>query len=141
MEKKVISRSTIETEQTGEWLAGKLLPGDIVLLIGEMGAGKTAFVRGIVRRLGILTEAFSPTFAIINEYRGQQVNLCHMDAYRLCGVDDLPDTGFYDYIDAGWIAAVEWGQRFGGELDGQYEVLIDRVDDDTRTITIKGRER
>ncbi|MEG1773864.1 MAG: tRNA (adenosine(37)-N6)-threonylcarbamoyltransferase complex ATPase subunit type 1 TsaE, partial [Oscillospiraceae bacterium] len=108
---QVITNSPAETEAVGERLGNRLLPGDVIAFEGGLGMGKTVFVRGVARGLGSDAEVTSPTFALINEYRGGRLNLCHMDAYRLSGPGDLPTTGFYDYLDAGWICAVEWGER------------------------------
>lgn len=135
--REIYSHSPQETETAAEQLAKHLSGGDIVAYVGGLGMGKTVFTRGLVRGLGITAEVSSPTFSLINEYRGERFNLCHMDAYRLNGVDDLLDTGFYDYIDAGWIAAIEWSERLA--LDADVTVTFTRIDDNTRLIRLEGK--
>jgi tRNA threonylcarbamoyladenosine biosynthesis protein TsaE len=132
-----ISQSPAQTEAEGERLALLLAPGDIVALTGGLGMGKTVFVRGLARGLGTGCAVSSPTFALIHEYRGGRLNLCHMDAYRLTGPGDLDETGFFDYIDAGWAAAVEWSERL--LLPAAFVVSIERVDDLTRIIRTEGK--
>lgn len=134
--REIITNSAAETEKAGEWFASFLKSGDIVAYKGGLGMGKTTFTRGLARGLGISMEVSSPTFSLINEYRGEKNRLCHMDAYRLSCTDDLLDTGFYDYIDSGWIAAVEWSETV--ELDAAYTVSFERLGDDIRRITFEG---
>ena len=132
------SHSPAETEQAGEWLSKRLSPGDLVAFSGGMGMGKTVFVRGLARGLGIDADVSSPTFTLINEYRGETSRLCHMDAYRLTSAEELEATGFYDYLDNGWIAAVEWSETVG-LLDGAaVRVRFERLGDNERRITIEG---
>lgn len=135
--REIITNSAAETEQAGKWLAQFLQAGDIVAYQGGLGMGKTTFTRGLAAGLGIDAEVSSPTFTLINEYRGEKNSLCHVDAYRLHGADDLIDTGFYDYIDSGWVAAVEWSE--GIMLDAAFTVSFERLDDTTRKITFEGR--
>jgi tRNA threonylcarbamoyladenosine biosynthesis protein TsaE len=131
------THSPAETEQVGEALADKLESGDIVGFTGDLGMGKTVFTRGLAKGLGFDGDVSSPTFSLIHEYRGGRLPLCHMDAYRLNGVDDLFETGFYDYLDDGWVIAVEWNERLG--LDAAVRVSIERVDDTTRLIRLEGK--
>ena len=131
------THSPAETEQAGAALAERLSPGDVVGFTGALGMGKTVFTRGLARGLGYDGDVTSPTFAIIHEYRGGRVPLCHMDAYRLNDAEDLFETGFYDYLDGGWIVAVEWNERVG--VEPAVSVSIERVDDDTRRIRLEGR--
>lgn len=135
--REIISHSAEETEAQGEKLARLLSPGDIVAYRGGLGMGKTVFTRGLARGLGISADVSSPTFSLINEYRGKGISLCHMDAYRLNNTDDLLDTGFYDYIDSGWAAAIEWSERLS--LEAAFIVDFERINDDTRRIIIEGR--
>ena len=134
---EIISRSPEETEAAGEKLAALLEDGDIVAYTGGLGMGKTVFTRGLARGLGIEAEVSSPTFSIINEYRGTHRRLCHVDAYRLNGAEALLETGFFDYIDAGWIAAVEWSERVCPKA--VVTVAFTRADDDTRIIRMEGK--
>ena len=126
-----------DTQAAAAALAKLLRPGDVIAYRGGMGAGKTTFTRGLAGGLGITEQVSSPTFTLINEYRGEKNRLCHVDAYRLTGGDDLVDTGFFDYVDSGWIAAVEWSEMV--ELDADFTVSFERIDDNTRKITIEGR--
>lgn len=134
---EIISHSPQETEAAGEMLAARLCDGDIVAYTGGLGMGKTVFTRGVAKGLGIMADVSSPTFSIINEYRGSHHRLCHVDAYRLNSPEDLLETGFYDYIDAGWIAAVEWSERV--LPDAAVTVAFTRVDDNTRIIRMEGK--
>lgn len=133
---ELVSNSPAETEAAGERLAALVSPGDIIALTGNLGAGKTVFVRGLARGLKTGGEVSSPTYTLIHEYRGGRMNLCHMDAWRLAGPDDLAETGFFDYIDMGWAAAVEWGERLA--VPAAFSVAIERADDTTRIIKMEG---
>lgn len=136
----VYSRSPAETERAGEQLAAHLSPGDLVAFSGGMGMGKTAFVRGLVRGLGIEAEVSSPTFALIHEYRGDGGKLCHMDAYRLSSAEDLEAIGFYDYLDGGWIIAAEWSEAVGLLETAAVRVRFERTGDEERIITMEGKD-
>lgn len=135
--REIITNSAAETEEAGKWLAGFVKDGDIIAYRGGLGMGKTTFTRGLAAGLGIEVDVSSPTFTLINEYRGERKRLCHVDAYRLHGADDLFETGFYDYVDAGWVAAVEWSE--GIMLDAAFTVSFERLDDNIRKITFEGR--
>lgn len=112
---KFITESPSETEAVGENLSTKLKPGSIVALFGGMGAGKTAFTRGIARGLGITGGVSSPTFALVHEYKGR-IPLYHFDMYRVNSWDDLYSTGFFDYLDSGGIIVVEWSENIENAL-------------------------
>ena len=99
--REIHSNSPAETEAAGQAIAGLLQPGENVAYRGGLGMGKTTFTRGLARGLGCADEVSSPTFTLINEYRGGRLNLCHLDAYRLQSADELFDIGFYDYLNAG----------------------------------------
>ena len=131
------SHSPAETERIGEMIAPRLQAGDIVGFTGDLGMGKTGFTRGLARGLGFDGDVASPTFSLIHEYRGGRLPLCHMDAYRLTGPDDLFETGFYDYEDDGWVIAVEWNERVG--LTAALSVSIERTGDDSRLIRLEGK--
>lgn len=108
------SNSLAETEAVAGKIAEKLKSGGFLALYGGMGAGKTAFVRGLVKALcpECLDLVHSPTFAIVNEYRGNNINIFHFDLYRLTDEDDLYSTGFYDYTEQGGITITEWSELF-----------------------------
>ena len=112
MEHFHITRSAEETEQLGQSLAGTLAPGTVVALFGNLGAGKTAFVRGLARGLGVVNEVCSPTYALVHEYGG----LVHFDMYRVTNPGDLESTGWYDYLGRGCVIAVEWSEHIADEL-------------------------
>ena len=135
------SQSPAETEKIAAALAQKLRPGDFLALEGEMGAGKTAFVRGLARGLGIKTPVSSPTFAIVNEYRGNP-GLLHFDLYRIGDPEELFAIGFDDYLERGEIMAVEWSENLGEERpENVITVRIVITGEQTRTITVCGEGR
>ena len=113
------SGSVEETEQLGQALAEHLGPGAVVAFTGDLGAGKTAFVRGLARGLGIPDRVTSPTFTIVNEYEGGRLPLFHFDMYRLESAGELFDIGWEDYLDRGGVCAVEWSENVREALDPQ----------------------
>jgi tRNA threonylcarbamoyladenosine biosynthesis protein TsaE len=133
----VITASETETERAGEELAGRLAPGAVLLLYGELGAGKTAFVRGLARGLGgSPDDVSSPTFTIVQEYEGTRARLYHVDLYRLSPAE-IDDLGLDDLIDSGGIVAIEWADRWRGRPDDAVEVQLERVDDERRRIRVR----
>jgi tRNA threonylcarbamoyladenosine biosynthesis protein TsaE len=104
------SHSPEQTECLAERLAKNLRPGSVVALFGGLGAGKTAFVRGLAAGLGCVGEVCSPTYALVHEYPGPRP-LAHFDMYRIDGLDALESTGYYDYLDREFILAIEWSER------------------------------
>ena len=130
------SHSPAETEKIGAQLARMLRPGDVVAFRGGMGAGKTAFTRGMASVLSPDAEVASPTFALINDYGGK-VPFWHFDMYRIRTMDDLYSTGFFDYLESGGILAVEWSENIAGALpDGTIYVRITADGENERTILI-----
>ena len=109
--------SEAETEALGEALGRTLSPGAVVAFTGDLGAGKTAFTRGIARGLGIGDRVTSPTFAIVNEYEGGRLPLFHFDMYRLTSSDELFDIGWEDYLARGGVCAVEWSENVADALE------------------------
>ena len=107
----IISHSPEETFDLGRRLAAELRPGAVLALAGNLGAGKTQFVRGLAAGLGIATEATSPTFTLIHEYPGP-VPLYHIDLYRLESEDEVLAIGIDDYLEASGITAIEWADKF-----------------------------
>ena len=135
-----ITRSTAETELLGARLAEGLEPGDVIAFRGGLGAGKTAFTRGLARGLGILEPVTSPTYTIVNEYPQGRLPLFHFDMYRLHDAEELFDLGWEDYLDRGGVCAVEWSENFEEALEDPIVVTIDRdpADEELRHITITG---
>ena len=130
-----ITRSEQETAAVAQALAGQLAAGDVVLLSGNLGAGKTAFVRGLAEGLGIdPLEVSSPTFTLVHEYRGGRLTLYHVDLYRLdrAATDDL---GLDELGVADGVLAIEWPDRLTHGLAGARQVHIEIVDDTTRRIS------
>lgn len=135
-----LARSEEETERIGEALAARLGGGDVVAYTGGLGAGKTAFTRGLARGLGYRGRVTSPTFTLVNEYEGA-VPLFHFDLYRLGDPEELFDIGWEDYLSRGGVCAVEWSERASGYLPaGTVTVSIARRPDheNWREITIEG---
>ena len=135
-----ITHSPQETEQLGQALAKLLVPGDIIAYRGDLGAGKTAFTRGLARGLGCTESVTSPTYTIVNEYLSGQLPLFHFDMYRLGGSEDLWGIGWEDYLDRQGVCAVEWSENVEDALEGALWVTIERVDDDTRRIWMEGEK-
>lgn len=138
---KFITHSPAETEEIGAALARSLAGGAVIALFGGLGMGKTAFVRGMAKGRGIDAEVSSPTFALVHEYGGRPP-LVHFDMYRITSWDDLYATGFFDYIDAGCILAVEWSENIEAALpQDAIRVTISSVGESDRQIMIeKGEE-
>ena len=132
----VTTHSEAETAAAGHDLARSLTAGSIVLLSGDLGAGKTAFVRGLAEGLGIDPEAVSsPTFTLIQEYRGGRLPLHHVDLYRLQAIE-VDDLGLDELTLDGGVTAIEWPDRLPRTFDGAVRVRIDYGDGDTRSIHI-----
>ncbi len=133
------TQSEAETEALGERLAAALPPGGVVVaLYGELGAGKTAFIRGLGRGLRVDGQVVSPTFTIVNELYGER-DLFHFDMYRLGGADELFDIGWEDYLARGGVCAVEWSENVPEAFDGtEIRVTLRKTGDDAREITIEG---
>lgn len=135
------THSEAETEAVGEALAKDLAPGTVIAFTGDLGAGKTAFTRGLARGLGIRDRITSPTFTIVNEYEGGRLPLFHFDMYRLESSDELFDIGWEDYLHRGGVCAVEWSEKVSDALTDALRVDIRRgAEENDRIITI-GEER
>lgn len=131
-----ISHSERETEQIGARFAESLPGGTVVAMYGDLGAGKTAFVRGMAKGMGLDCRVSSPTFTIVNEYLGSR-ELIHFDMYRLNSADELYDIGWEDYLNRGAVCAVEWSEKVLDAFTGEeYTVRIDKLDDVSRRIII-----
>ena len=140
MEKRVYTSCEEETEACGRELAASLGPGSVVALYGDLGAGKTAFVRGLALGLGVTEDVSSPTFTIVNEYPGR-LPLFHFDMYRLNSAEELFDIGWEDYLDRGGVCALEWSERGEGAIGPEaVRVAIRRLDETRREIAISRKE-
>jgi len=139
---RAVTRSTDETLELARAVGELLRPGDVISLIGELGAGKTVFARGVARALGVTELVVSPTFTIVREYEGR-VPLVHVDVYRIDAVQELHDLGFEEVVRDDAVTIVEWGDMIDGLLPG------DRLDirltpgaaDDERVVEIEGHGR
>ena len=134
---KFMTHSPEETEKIGAALAEKMEPGTVIAYRGDLGAGKTAFTRGLARGLGYREPVTSPTYTIVNEYLGGRLPLFHFDMYRLHSADDLWDIGWEDYLERGGVCAVEWSENVQESLEGAMTVSIEKLDENTRRITIE----
>lgn len=135
-----ITNSPEETEVLGERLAKILTPGTILAYRGDLGAGKTAFTRGLARGLDCREQVTSPTYTIVNEYLGGRLPLFHFDMYRLHSSDDLFDIGWDDYLDRGGICAVEWSENVADAMEDPITVTIEKIGENARRITIERSE-
>lgn len=111
-----ISTNPEETRAIAKEIARGLAPGSVLILTGDLGAGKTEFVKGLAKGLGIDDPVTSPTFTLVHEYRGAQVTLYHLDLYRLNSEKELDEIGFDDCLSAGGICVVEWGNKYPARL-------------------------
>ena len=132
------TNSPEETEKLGAALAKALKPGTIIAYRGDLGAGKTAFTRGLARGLGCRGMVTSPTYTIVNEYLGGRLPLFHFDMYRLHSSDDLWDIGWEDYLERGGVCAVEWSENVADAMENPITITIEKLGEDTRRITIEG---
>ena len=133
-----ITHSPEETEKIGEALAKSLQPGTILAYRGNLGAGKTAFTRGLARGLDCKETVTSPTYTIVNEYLGGRLPLFHSDMYRLASSDDLWDIGWEDYLEREGVCAVEWSENVQDAMENAVTVTIEKLGENTRRITIEG---
>ena len=141
-QERAVTRSTDETLELARAVGELLRPGDVVSLVGELGAGKTVFARGVASALGVTELVVSPTFTIVREYEGR-VPLVHVDVYRIDAVQELHDLGFEEVVRDDAVTIVEWGDMIDGLLPG------DRLDvrltpgaaDDERVVEIEGHGR
>ena len=133
-----ITNSPAETEEVGMKLAKVLSPGTVIAYRGDLGAGKTAFTRGLARGLGIQDPVTSPTYTIVNEYLGGRLPLFHFDMYRLGSADDLFDIGWDDYLERGGVCAVEWSENVAEAMENSINVTIEKLGEESRKITVTG---
>ena len=133
-----ITNSPAETEAIGAALGKILNPGTVIAYRGDLGAGKTAFTRGLAKGLGCAEMVTSPTYTIVNEYLGGRIPLFHFDMYRLRSSDDLFDIGWDDYLDRGGGCAVEWSENVDDAMEDAIYITIEKLGEDSRRITLEG---
>jgi tRNA threonylcarbamoyladenosine biosynthesis protein TsaE len=135
---RLTSRGPAETGAIGRRLGSRLRPGDVVALIGDLGAGKTTMVKGIASAFGIPErDVTSASFTVIAEYPGTPV-FHHVDLYRINGDEELAGTGFWDCLDAGGVTVIEWAEKIGHALKGAITVKLNYAGDERREIDIEG---
>ena len=135
---QITTHSADETQALGQKLASRLAPGDVIAYFGDLGAGKTAFTRGLAQGLGITDPVTSPTYTIVNEYLSGRIPLFHFDMYRLSSSDELFDIGWEDYLSRGGVCAVEWSEKVDDAFFGDEIVLrIEKLGDSERKIIIE----
>ena len=130
--------SPAQTEAVGEKLGKVLKSGTVIAYRGDLGAGKTAFTRGLARGLGCTESVTSPTYTIVNEYLTGRMPLFHFDMYRLRSAEDLWDIGWEDYLDRGGVCAVEWSENVEDAMEDTILVTIEKTGEEARRITIEG---
>ena len=135
-----LTNSPAETEKIGAALGKILQPGTVIAYRGDLGAGKTAFTRGLARGLGYTDMVTSPTYTIVNEYLGGRIPLFHFDMYRLASSDDLWDIGWDDYLDRGGVCAVEWSENVSDAMEDAIVITIHKTGENGRRIEIEGGE-
>ncbi len=140
MDKTYIAKSLNETLEIAKSVGENLKKGDFIAYFGGLGAGKTAFTRGIASGLGIdAYEVSSPTFSIVNEYICEGFSFCHFDMYRILNEQSLETTGFFDYLDGKNIIATEWTENIVDFMPkDRIEISIKVLDENSREIHIKG---
>ena len=136
----ILTNSPAETEAVGVALGAIIPAGTILAYKGDLGAGKTAFTRGLARGLGCTDLVTSPTYTIVNEYLSGRLPLFHFDMYRLASSDDLWDIGWEDYLERGGVCAVEWSENVADAMEDAITVCIRKLGEDSRKIIITGGE-
>lgn len=138
---KIVVSTAGETKQVAQIMAAYVEPNDVILLDGDLGAGKTTFTKGLALGLGIKHNVKSPTFNLIKEYHQGRIPLFHMDVYRLEGVGGS-DLGLEEYFNGGGVSVIEWAQYIGDELPPEYlriQIVKDERDDQRRTLSFKAK--
>lgn len=135
---RVRTKSADDTRALAAAVAGLLAPGDIVVLAGDLGTGKTVFAKGLARALGVAEEVTSPTFILVRTYEGGRLVFVHLDVYRLEHLQEAVDLGLAEILDEGGVAAIEWGDLVTPVLPADYlEVRLEHGDgDDERRLTL-----
>ena len=133
-----LTNSPAETEAIGAALGKIIKPGTVIAYRGDLGAGKTAFTRGLARGLGSSEMVTSPTYTIVNEYLGGRMPLFHFDMYRLASSDDLWDIGWEDYLDRNGVCAVEWSENVEDAMEDPIVITIHKLGEESRRIRLEG---
>lgn len=133
-----LTNSPMETQALGARLGEKLQPGTVIAYRGDLGAGKTAFTRGIAQGLGATDLVTSPTYTIVNEYLSGRMPLFHFDMYRLPDSDSLFDIGWEDYLERGGVCAVEWSENVADAMEDAIIISIEKTGEESRRITVEG---
>ena len=133
-----VTNSPAQTEAVGAALGAILPAGTVIAYRGDLGAGKTAFTRGLARGLGYSEPVTSPTYTIVNEYLGGRLPLFHFDMYRLRSADELWDIGWEDYLDRNGVCAVEWSENVDEAMENALWVTIEKTGEESRRIIIEG---
>ena len=136
-----LTNSPAQTESIGAALGAVLKPGTVIAYRGDLGAGKTAFTRGLARGLGAKEQVTSPTYTIVNEYLSGRMPLFHFDMYRLASSDDLWDIGWEDYLERGGVCAVEWSENVDDAMEDAIWVTIEKTGEESRRITVEGGDK
>ena len=138
-----VTNTVASTKQLASTLAAYVSPGDVIMLSGNLGAGKTHFVKGLAEGLGVNIDITSPTFSIYTPYQSGRIPLLHFDLYRLDHPEQLEDIDFYDAVEDYGVSCIEWGEKFPSEMPSNHlEIIIEVINDETREITAvaHGRE-
>lgn len=142
MKTEHLSYSPADTEKIALNLADTLNGGEVISFYGDLGLGKTHFIKGLAKGLGFNGEVTSPTFNLVNEYRGGRLDLFHFDMYRITGWDDLYSTGYFEYMDEGGVIATEWSENIEAAIpDYSIKIYIERIDESTRKITVERQDQ
>ncbi|MAX18260.1 MAG: tRNA (adenosine(37)-N6)-threonylcarbamoyltransferase complex ATPase subunit type 1 TsaE [Chloroflexi bacterium] len=136
MEKSIRSYSPEDTHKIGRWIGAKAQSGDVLLLVGDLGTGKTTLTQGILWGLGGAEYARSPTFVLVNEYPAR-LTMYHMDLYRLNSIEEIEDLGLDDYLYGNDLCVVEWADKAPGYFPVNHAVVqLEVIDDQTRRVTV-----
>lgn len=143
MKIELVTNSANDTIEFGKSVARAVEKGAVISLVGDLGAGKTTFAKGVARGLGIMGNVTSPTFTILNEYVGEEKRLYHFDFYRIEDPDELVELGFEDYFpSADGLTIVEWAEKAPSVLPKKfYQITFEKIDDDKRKIVFEEIEK
>ncbi|HBO61981.1 MAG TPA: tRNA (adenosine(37)-N6)-threonylcarbamoyltransferase complex ATPase subunit type 1 TsaE [Candidatus Olsenella avistercoris] len=131
VERRFVTGSRDQTIALGEKIGRALEAGDVLVLTGDLGAGKTQLTKGIAAGMGVVGDVTSPTFTIEMVYEGAEMPLYHFDLYRLDDPDQLEDTGIFDVLGADGVCSIEWGEQFAEEIgDARVDVFVTRLEDE-----------